>query len=356
MKPYYNRLIGFDCERMRHRHCGLYSFCRDLGYFLIKEGEKRGQLLNVYTTKNAIGALGNKAIYLPQKSLHKFFFKCGDGIKLWHSTYQLSKYRPYNIPIMMTIHDLNFLYEESDERIISKSLRQLQRNIDRAVRIVAISEFTKKDILKNLDTRGREIDVIYNGCSIYTGEVCRPRKIQLKPFLFSIGTILPKKNFHVLPCLLRNNDYDLIIAGSYSEYSNYILREADKYGVGERVKIIGNIAEAEKHWYYQNCEAFLFPSIAEGFGLPVIEAMYYGKPIFLSSHTCLPEIGQEHAFYFNYDFDPDLMCHEFEQGMQSFYIGDKDVNLMKKHALSFSWESAAFHYWNIYEEIISNIS
>ena len=116
--------------------------------------------------------------------------------------------------------------------------------------------------------------------------------------------------------LLKDNDYELIIAGNISNYFERILEEARKWNVEDRVNIIGPISEGLKHWYLKNCLAFAFPSIAEGFGLPVVEAMYYGKPIFLSSYTSLPEVGGDLATYFNKEFDPEGMRLEFIEGME----------------------------------------
>ncbi len=246
---------------------------------------------------------------------------------------------------------MNFLYEKRRSKH-PKYIKRLQRLIDKADYIVTISETTRKDIEKYMDIKGKPIEVIYNGCNIYSGDVEKPKVAPQKPFLFTIGTVLPKKNFHVLPCLLANNDYELIIAGIRSEYEDTIMKEAIRFGVSDRVKIIGTISEAQKHWYLQNCAAFLFPSVAEGFGLPVIEAMYHQKPIFLSDHTCLPEIGSKYAYYFNSEFDEDEMQKEFKAGMDNFKNGGIDKEEMRNHALHFSWETAAKQYWTIYEKLL----
>ncbi len=126
-----------------------------------------------------------------------------------------------------------------------------------------------------------------------------------------------KKNFHVLPALLVGNDHELIISGVETPYKSKIMEEAEKFGVTDRVKITGTISEEDKAWYYKNCTAFVFPSIAEGFGLPVIEAMHFGKPVFLSTHTSLPEIGGDAAFYFP-TFEPADMQATFANGMAEF--------------------------------------
>ena len=220
--------------------------------------------------------------------------------------------------VLLTVHDLNFLYEKAGNKQ-KKYIAKLQKLVDRADRIVAISEFTKNDLIRHIDVGEKHIDVIYNGCNIYRGEIRQPDSLPAKDFIFSVATVLPKKNFHVLPCLLKGTDLELVIAGNKSDYVNVILEEARKYGVEERVKIVGPIEERVKHWYLKNCKAFVFPSIAEGFGLPVLEAMAYGKPVFLSRHTCLPEIGGDYAYYFNMDFDRELMQVEFKRGLEDYY-------------------------------------
>ena len=113
------------------------------------------------------------------------------------------------------------------------------------------------------------------------------------------------------------------------------------------------IEERVKHWYLKNCKAFVFPSIAEGFGLPVLEAMAYGKPVFLSRHTCLPEIGGDYAYYFNMDFDRELMQVEFKRGLEDYY-GDvsRKAEEIKEYANRFSWENTARLYLRIYEEMV----
>ena len=104
----------------------------------------------------------------------------------------------------------------------------------------------KEDIIKNIHVETDKIAVIYNGCSLYQGNVEAPAVKPEKKFLFSVGTVLPKKNFHVLPCLLVDNDYELIIAGMKSDYEKRIMEEAIRFGVSDRVKIIGSIADCAR--------------------------------------------------------------------------------------------------------------
>jgi glycosyltransferase involved in cell wall biosynthesis len=150
--------------------------------------------------------------------------------------------------------------------------------------------------------------------------------------------------------LLLDNDYELIIGGlNNHSYAKQVIAAAETYGVGNRVKLTGPITEEEKYWYYKNCDAFLFPSYAEGFGLPVIEAMHYGKPVFISTKTCLPEIGGNAAYYFH-SFESQPMRKAFAGGMQH-YQRTQPQQLIKERAAFFSWKKAAQQYIDVYKQL-----
>ena len=170
--------------------------------------------------------------------------------------------------------------------------------------------------------------------------------------MFTIGLLSVQKGFHLLPALLENNDYELAIAGIETPHRQTILEEAKKYNCQGRVHIIGPVSENDKTWYYQNCTAFLFPSIAEGFGLPVIEAMHFGKPVFLSRFTSLPEVGGEAAYYFD-NFDPDHMQEVFNEGMKDFEERGRAGEMIKQ-ADKFSWSRAANEYIALYEQCLNS--
>ena len=136
---------------------------------------------------------------------------------------------------------------------------------------------------------------------------------------------------------------------SEKQYRDKIVAEAARYGVSERVVITGPVSQHDKDWYYANCEAFLFPSLAEGFGLPVIEAMHHGKPVFLSTLTSLPEVGGAAAYYFT-DFEPDTMAAVFAKGMADFANGG--VARAKANAARFTWERAGSEYLALYRSVL----
>lgn len=345
-------MVVFDCERMKYPNTGLFVFCDNVAKSLVRHRDRLADKLSFFVPDALKGRWGDEVGYRRVSPLHKLYLPCTADIKVWHSAHQQTAYVPSeSVRQILTVHDLNFLYEKPllKQR---KYLDALQKKVRRADRIVAISESTKRDLIDNVDVGGKKIEVIYNGLNQFDGDMVPPETIPEGEFLFSVGTVLPKKNFHVLPALLVGNDYKLIIAGNKSSYADRIMDEARKYGVESRVIITGPVSEPVKFWYIKNCAAFLFPSVAEGFGLPVIEAMYYQKPIFLSDHTSLPEIGGDNAFYFDHNFDPDNMRILFRRGMELCSRGGVDMEKMRLHALSFSWDRTANRYIDIYNSLL----
>lgn len=349
--------IIFDCERMKYENTGIYSYCYQLGLHLKQAADPFHEKLTYFIPPSEKGVFGRDANYIQQHSLQKFLLPSLKGYDIWHCTYQSSHYLPVlnkKLRIVITIHDLNFLYD--DKKTLAKKrryLRFVQRNINRSHAIVCISEFGKNDILKHCDTGNRPVVVIHNGTNSLKepglfGTSYKPRT----RFLFSIGCINRKKNFHVLlPLLQHNNDMELLIAGPADDpdYLHYMRDAARKLGVEEKLRVLGPISETEKSWYYQNCYAFAFPSISEGFGLPVTEAMSLGKPVFLSDRTALPEIGRDAAFYFS-DFDEHYMQHVFEKGMET-YQKQRMEEKIKKRSAEFCWQKAAGQYLRLYRSL-----
>lgn len=348
--------IAFDCERMKYPHTGLFEYCLQLGVALKKQLKPEDQI-NYYLREGDQHFFDKDSKFLIQHRFDQFLFPRIKNIDLWHTAYQTSLYMPRSTRFkkVLTIHDLNFLHEgESREKQLLE-LKKHQKNINRADHIIAISEFTKQDILENLNIGSKPVSVIYNGCAEESLEIdTSPAYIPKKPFLYAIGTVNPKKNFHVLIPLLVNNDFELIIAGNTDdEYKTKIINEALKYQVMERVKITGPVSETEKRWYYKHCEAFLFPSLAEGFGIPPIEAMRFGKPTFLSNSTSLPEIGGDVAYYFN-SYDPAEMQKVFDAGMNDYNSRHPAEDIIN-HAKQFNWNKSAEAYLKIYRETLNNI-
>jgi glycosyltransferase involved in cell wall biosynthesis len=348
--------IIFDCERMKYPDTGLYHYCRNLGNYLEKNIDEYKEQLFFYTPPGEQNWSASPANHLTQSPLHKFVLPSLRSFDIWHATYQNTHYMPMRdkkIKVVLSVHDLNFLYDEKkNEAKKRKYLSYLQKLIDRSNAIVCISEFSKKDVLQHCDTGNKPLYVVHNGTNLLSkpelsSQSYKPRK----PFLFSIGVINRKKNFHVLLPLLQNNSLELLIAGKYDDdgYLSYMQRRSHELGVTDNVRLLGSISENEKSWYFNNCRAFAFPSISEGFGLPVVEAMSCGKPLFLSSRTALPEIGGDVSFYFN-DFHPDHIRKVFYNGMKKYNANGLRERI-KERGSHFCWHKSARDYLEIYRSL-----
>ena len=350
----------FDCERMKYPNTGPYQVCQQVGRQLLLHKET-DEHISFLVPPHVTGYFGNNASYYTLSPLNKIYLPWrGSRLLLntgrydvWHITYQSSMYVPLSstTKVVLTILDLNFLHEHPGDPKNKKRLQLIQERVDRADHITSISDFALDEAKNYLDFRGKPATTNYIGCDFDKPvQAKEPQQKPVRPFLFALGTILPKKNFHVLPCLLKENDFDLLIAGiSKTDYKEKIISEAKKYGVSGRVKFPGPVSEEEKTWYYKNCEAFLFPSIAEGFGLPAVEAMGWGKPVFLSTHTSLPEVGGRMAYYFS-DFDPEQMQYIFAEGMKHYHR-EHPQEKIKQWALQFNWANTAKGYLQIYRSL-----
>jgi glycosyltransferase involved in cell wall biosynthesis len=350
------RAIVLDCDRMKFANTGLYHYCLQLGLALKKQINNEIESLSYYVRAENINILGEDEHYIIQHSLDKFHMPT-KNIDLWHCTFQVSNYFPFRkkIKIVYTIHDLNVLHEEGlSEKRLNKELAKIQKRINRADHIIAISNFTLQDIKKNLKIGNTPTTVIYNGCNFTKlNHLETPLINTEKKFLFTIGSINKKKNFHVLPSLLFDNNKMLIIAGitDDEDYKKKIMDEAKNYNAADRLIFVGAINENDKQWYMKNCEAFVFPSLAEGFGLPVIEAMYFGKPVILSNLTALPEIGGEVAYYFN-SFKPEEMRAILHKSLLHYKNTPDAKEKISERAKMFNWDDAAKKYLDVYRSLL----
>jgi glycosyltransferase involved in cell wall biosynthesis len=353
--------ILVDCERMKYPNTGPYSVCLNLGSQLLNFVNPDEKL--TYLVPSTLdGFFGRDASYKKLGLLNKTYlpwsqsrFMAGTGkFDVWHMTYQSTMYCPLHrkTRAVLTILDLNFLHESPNNPKNKKYLSLIQNRVDRADHVSSISQFGLDDAKQHLKLDNKDTSVIYLGCGFNDQSIVKdPVYKPARPFLFALGTVLRKKNFHVLPSLLKGNDLELIIAGiDTSPYKETIIEEARKFNAIDRLHFTGPVEESEKTWYYKNCTAFLFPSIAEGFGLPVIEAMSHGKPAFISTHTSLPEIGGEYAYYFR-NFSPEAMQGAFESGMNHYY-SSQPQELIRKWALHFDWSSTAKSYLSVYRSLL----
>lgn len=349
--------IILDCDLMRYRDSGLYHYCLNLGNHVNRHLRKEGGEKILFYVPPAEAAIfeDSKNCIIERKWHHRFLKPFLWNCDIWHAPFQSGRIIPKansKTKVLLTIHDLNCLYEDKTAKQRRLSLQHTQKLIDRSDALVCISHHCKKDVLENLDTAGKPVYVIHNG----THHVNQPPEKPVgytpaKPFLFTMGYVNRKKNFHTLVPLLQDNNIELIIAGRLDEpdYIANMKKRADELGVMDRLKILGPVPEEDKAWYFKNCMAFSLPSLAEGFGAPVVEAMAFGKPIFLSNCTSLPEIGADVAFYFN-SFDPHHMQSVFQSGMAEYRRNGLTQKIIKR-GNEFSWQEKAAAYCKVYKSL-----
>ncbi|RRA99822.1 glycosyltransferase family 4 protein [Larkinella rosea] len=351
--------IFIDTERLRDLNSGLGQFCLQLGQELVRQRPDSAQL-TFLVPEGKQGIFGPDVTYQTAVWWRKWVHT--KSYDVWHCTHQDSGFLPGSIKnrLVLTIHDLNFLErpDYSDAKKASKRLA-LQRKIDRASAITTISEYTASVVRQNLTIPGIPLTVIHNGNSLNPKTAQSPpggpvnRSITISgPYFLFVGVIHPKKNLHtLLPLLEAFPEWQLVLAGPDGHpYAAHLRNQAQQLGISDRLIITGAVDEATKTGLYQQCDAFLFPSISEGFGLPVVEAMSCGKPVFLSKLTSLPEIGGRDAYYFE-SFEPDVMAETIFDGLNDFAANPFRADRLRQQAARFSWEHAARHYWQLYTEL-----
>lgn len=302
-----------------------------------------------------IGKYGDRITYIDRRTDSKEIGAMLPKIDLWHSSNQLLKRKlpDKGIKRLLTIHDVNFLYEKSGLRRLNNIFR-LKRNMRRADYYVAISNYVKEDILKHFPTYGRDIDVIYNGVAEQSQEMERPSFIdEDTPFFVTIGQVREKKNFHKLvPMMQHLPGYKLYICGDdHFAFANKLRGIIMKEGDGN-VVMTGKITDKEKNWMYAHAAAYLFPSRLEGFGIPGLEAMRYGCPVFSSKLASLPEVCGDYAFYWD-DFDPVNMSRTVIEGLERFAATPDIARKANEHSRRFNYDRYTAEHVALYRKLLA---
>jgi glycosyltransferase involved in cell wall biosynthesis len=307
---------------------------------------------NIAELKNEFGSVFQYSKYT---SLERhLLFRNKKRYDVWHSLNQNTKIEPFFKPkkYLLTIHDVNFVEEISSDMHHEVNKRFIKK-LKRADVITYISNFAKEQTHQYFKVPQVEEKIIYNGNPIITDLDCSQFHSTVpveKPFFFSLGDFIERKNFHSIVAMMKLlPNFNLIISGNNDkEYGHQIKKMIEENGL-DNVFLTGKISDVAKQYYLKNCVAFLFPSIREGFGLPPIEAMYFGKPVFLSTKTASPEIGGDAAFYWE-DFSPEYMKEKVLDSL--IYFNENKVQMeskIKERAAFFDWNKAAQAYLDLYK-------
>ena len=353
------KTVFLETHNLKNKATGLGTFNYELIKGLFQLDFKNLELtLNSKNPELLEAEFGNKFNYHKYNELSRIkLFRTRKKHDLWHSLNQNTKVEPFQVhKYLLTVHDVNFAEEISSD-MNHKVNKLFRAKLEKSTAITYISEFAKRQTHQYFTVPNIPEYVIHNGNPITTildtyGFVS---KIPVdKPFLYSIGDFLERKNFlSIVKMMVHITDFNLIISGNNNkEYGFEILKFIQENNLQNRVFLTGKVHDVAKQYYLSNCHAFLFPSIREGFGLPPIEAMRFGKPIFLSNKTSLPEIGGEHCYYWD-NFDPENMKKVLFEGLSHFYNNQLEMEtLMTERAESFNWKVAASQYLKVYEKCL----
>jgi glycosyltransferase involved in cell wall biosynthesis len=270
-----------------------------------------------------------------------------------------------NARLVYTLYDLSFLHEPrwTTEQNRSGCFRGVFRASLNADSFVAISKYTKQHFLSTFPHVPEDrVALIYPASRFeHLAAGARPERFRdLSPggFWLAVGTIEPRKNYHRLldACrILRGRnafDIPLVVAGAKGWLSDDFNAQLQGLERGRDLLLPGYVSDAELAWLFQNCFAFIYPSLFEGFGMPVLEALGFGSPVLCSQTSSLPEVAGDAAIY----FDP-MEPESIAQAMSGLLRGDVNRERLEeaahRQAKEFSWTSSAAGVRELYQEVMT---
>ncbi len=260
--------------------------------------------------------------------------------------------RSLRSPLIVTIHDLSYFYypDEFLKKDLYKLTNWTKDSITKAKKIIAVSKTTKKDILKFYNVPEEKVSVIYNG---YEKNDTNENKddntntdlSDLKKYILYVGTIQPRKNLTTLieafaKFHTEQPDYKLIIVGRKGWLYEEIFNKVKEMNVEDSVIFTGYLPDSTVKKLYKDAFCFVLPSLYEGFGLPVLEAMSMGCPVIASFSSSLPEIGGEACLYFD-PKNPAELTEKMNTLLQSSELRAELIQKGKERVKEFSWETCA---------------
>lgn len=356
--------ILIDLERLRRPSSGIANVFRNLARGL----EKATHTFDVtyFGEFSSVDfPLNSKKKWKRLHKIHEFF---SAKYQIIHVSHQASLYFNRNYrksKKIVTLHDLNFLHENLNEIKKNKLIGIVNKNLKNADYIVCISEFVKDDFEKNNNLftlkKLKSVEVIHNGIQLpaeRTYDLGRFKDFEKKNYILNIGILIEKKNQLKLIEMLPYLEQHLVLVSSEQKepYYSKLKQKIKDLNLEKRVHFLKNISEEEKYALIQNCESMCHPSTAEGFGIPPIEAMSFGKPVFLSTFTSLPEIGGDCAFYFE-ELDAKKMAELYREKMKYFNSNKNEleseiINWTKQ----FDYTVMSNNYLELYKKIAAEIT
>ena len=288
----------------------------------------------------------NFLLYLLQKS----------DFDVFHPTYFDDYFLSYlnEKPFVLTIHDMipelypQYFGKDDFQIVKKKKLAPL------ASAIIAVSENTKKDIIRILNIPEEKIHVIYHGSSFPMEGGNAKYSF---PYILFVGERGLYKNFslfvrHVLPVLKRYREINIVCTGR-----PFDLKEKEmlnEYGVGDRFYHHWVTNDYELFSLYHHAKCFVYPSEYEGFGIPILEAYQADCPVLLNNASCFPEIAGDAAIYFNMDSKNSNLTEQIECLLSMSAEERRTLLTRQRERLKrFSWEKSAKQLADVYQSVIN---
>lgn len=321
--------IGFDAKRLFNNFTGLGNYSRFVLDTLLEAGESNNYYL--YTPKIKDRPETKRYLQDPQLNIvtPPSWMKASPLAALWRSTlplhaknfssldvyhglsHELPMGIPKNIKSIVTIHDLIFLrypqfYSKFDVVMHHQKVKHACRVADR---IVTVSEQTANDVIHFLKADPAKIKVVYQGCHRQFREKRSAEDITMvrkkynlpEQYILMVGSIEERKNaiimlkaFTMLPKATRPG---LVLVGKGTSYLEKVKKTIGSLGIENEVTLLHNAAFNDLPAIYQGAAVFTYPSLFEGFGIPIIEAIESGIPVVTSKGSCFAEAGGPHALY-----------------------------------------------------------
>lgn len=292
--------------------------------------------------------------------------------KIFNSKADIYHFFNYIVPpkiegkVIVTVYDMVYkLFPETMTRKNYNRLdKELTRSISRADKVITISENSKKEILQYFDINEQKIDIIYPGIDneIYTRKynINDEKKVKQKynlpeNYILYLGTLEPRKNIiRIIDAYYELNnkikDIKLVLAGSKGWMYDDIFKKIKDYGLEDKVIITGYIDEEDKPLLYKMSNAFVFPSLYEGFGMPVLEAMASGVPVITSNTSSLPEVVGDAGFLTDL-YNTKELADAIIEVLENEELRAKMIDKGLKQSQKFSWKKSAKKLIEIYKEV-----
>lgn len=255
-------------------------------------------------------------------------------------------------PLVITIHDLSYFYypDEFLKKDLYKLINWTRYSIEKAKKIICVSRNTKKDLMKFYKVPESKITVIYNG---YEKQAQRSKvkiqsrnlKFNPKQYILYVGTLQPRKNVLTLikafsKFVMHNPSFKLVIVGKKGWLYEKMFSLVEQLSLEKSVVFTGYVSNEKLAVFYRNAFCLVLPSLYEGFGIPILEAMSNGCPVISSKVSSLPEIGGDACLY----FDPnnvDELINKLTSLKQNSHLRTNLVQKGKERITNFSWKKSA---------------